>query len=196
MTKTVSTNKINRFHKLVSDGVVAWTKAGKLLVEIVDADPDAYEAILDGAQGLTRAHLAKFESIGRGSLEPRLLLNGSPGYHKLQHSPLSTQKKALKDGIKLYEPDGNGGITHRIVRPEDLSPFEVSQVFAPGGAVRSPEEQMAYLAKRDSRRKVTKGSKTLDLPDYKIVRGKVVFNAGCTLTASQVAGILSELTKK
>lgn len=188
--------KINRFHKLVSDGVEAWTKAGKLLVEIVDADPDAYDTLLEAGNGITRAHLAKFEAIGRGSLEPRLLLNGSPGYHKLQHAPLSTQQKALRDGIKLYEPDGQGGITHRIVRPEDLSPFEVSQVFAPGGAVRSPEEQKAYLAKRETRRKVTKGSKTLDLPDYKIIRGKVVFNAGCTLTASQVAGILAELTKK
>lgn len=195
MKTTISYNKVNRFHKLVSDGVAAWTKAGKLLVEIVDADPDAYDLIIMEGNGITRAHLAKFEAIGRGSLEPRLLLNGSIGYHKLQSSPLSTQQNALDNGIQLYESDTDGGITHRIVRPEDLSPFEASQVFAPGGTVRSPEEQKAYLAKRESRKRIT-NTRTLDAPDYDIKRGKVTFNAGCSLNASQVAGILQELTKK
>lgn len=193
----IATNtKIKRFQKLVQDGVEAWTKAGKLLVEIVDGNPDAYDEILDSCQGITRAHLAKFEAIGRGSLEPRLLLNGSIGYHKLQSVPMSEQQKALKNGIKLYEPTADGGITHRVVRPEDLSPFEASQVFSPGGGIRSPEEQKAYLAKRESRKVATSQPRAVDLPDYKIVRDKVVFNAGCTLTASQVAGILSELTKR
>lgn len=62
--------------------------------------------------------------------------------------------------------------------------------------MRSPEEQKAYLAKRKARKALESKPPTLDAPDYKIVRGKVVFNAGCTLTASQIAGILTELTKK
>ena len=198
--KTLPATKIDqsikRFNELVTEGVRAWTEAGKLLVQIVDSDPQAYDKILGEAQGLTRAHLAKFEAIGRGQIEPRLLLNGSIGYQRLSKAPLSDQRRALNDGIPLYEPTADGETTHRIVRPEDLNPFEASQVFAPGGAIRSPEEQRAYLAKRKSRNAVEgKRVETVDVPDYTIKGQKVTFNAGCTLTVGQIANILQQLTK-
>ena len=88
------------------------------------------EYIIEQCPGLTRAHLAKFEAIGRGSLEPRLLLNGSIGYQRLAASPVSAQRKALKDGIQLYEAGQDGEITHRLIRAEELSPSEALQVFS------------------------------------------------------------------
>lgn len=194
--KNDTSKDIAKFSKLVSDGVKAWTQAGKLLVKIVEDDPEAYDKLVGGDLGLTRAHLAKFEAIGRGQIEPRLLLNGSVGYQRLAKAPVSEQKRALDEGIKLYEPTPDGETTHRIVRPEDLNPFEASQVFAAGGALRSPEEQRAYLAKRESRKKTEASRKeVVDVPDYTIKGGKVTFRSECTLTVSQVATILQQLTK-
>lgn len=188
--------KIGQFVQLVKDGVEAWTKAGILLVTILDENPEAYDDIIESAGGqITRAHLAKFEAIGRGSLEPRLLLNGSIGYHKLQSAPLSEQQKALKNGIKLYEPTSDGKITHRIVRPEDLSPFEASQVFAPGGGIRTPEEQAAYLAKRESRKTIESAPIKKAGPKYRIIKGKLVITDACTLTPAEVSAILQEMLK-
>jgi len=193
----IITKKTNRFLKHVRDGIEEWTKAGKLLVDLVDENPNAYDDILEAADGqITRAHLAKFEAIGRGGLEPRLLLNGSVGYAKLQNVPLSEQQKALRDGVKLYEPTSDGNITHRIVRPEDLNPFEASQVFAPGGSIRTPEEQASYLRKRESRKNADAAPATKAGPSYRIIKGKLVVTNACTLTPTEVSSILQEMLKR
>lgn len=187
--------KIRRFGELILEGVKAWTEAGKLLVEILDEDPEAYERMTGGELGLTRAHLAKFEAIGRGALEPRLLLNGSAGYQRLAKAPVSAQREALDHGIRVYEETDEGETTHRLVKPNELSPLELAQVFAPGGALRTPEEQRAWLARREKLKALDEKAKETDMPDYTVRNGKVTFRAGCTLSVGQIANILQQLTK-
>jgi hypothetical protein len=194
MKHNTTQHKIDKFKALIQKGLKAWTEAGELLVEIVDADPNA-RAHLVAETGLKRCHLAQLEAVGRGGMEPRLLLNVSEGYAKLRTCSLSEQRDALENGIKVYESTIDGCDIHRVVRPESLNPFERSQVFGPGGYIRDLEEQKEYLTKR-VRRKVTAAATTVvDLPDYVVDGGQVTINGVCTLTIAQISSILHEMTK-
>jgi len=183
---------IKQFKLLVQQGVDAWVMAGKVLVKALKDNPEAYDRFL--GEGITHAHLSKFERIGKGELEPRLLLNGSIGYLKLQSVPESQQRRALDEGVKVYEPSASGETTHRMIQAEELNAFQASQVFAPSG-IRTVQQQRAYLAERENRKNRTEAAKTVDLPDYTIKGTKVTFKAGCVLTLAQIGSIMAELTK-
>lgn len=193
-TTEVTEGDVSKFQSLIYAGIQAWTDAGILLCSMVDADPGVFDRITEKCPEITRAHLAKFEAIGRGALDPRLLLNGSIGYTKLQKAPLSEQKKALTEGIKVAELK-DGKTDHRIVKPDQLNPMEASQVFAPTGAIRSLSEQQSYLAKREVRRRAEESQRLADHAEY-IIRGrKVIFKNDCCIGAGELAKILSEITK-
>lgn len=108
---------IKELHALIVQGVEAWTRAGKILVTLVDQDPDIYNEIIAKHPGLTKSTLAQLEAVGRNTLEPRLLLNGCIGYQRLRKCPLSDQRRALSTGIKIYEPTDDCSAPLRIGQP-------------------------------------------------------------------------------
>ena len=150
-TLTVNTEKVQSFIDCFRQGVEAWTKAGEILVELVDEDPKAYDAITAKCPQVTPAILAKFEQMGRHMLHPQLLLGTSAGFQKLQKLPMSLQERYLEEPVELVVETDHGTDT-LMVKAKDMTRDQAQQAFGPN-RVRTPGEQKAFLTQRAAQRK-------------------------------------------
>lgn len=85
--------RIQQFADLVQRGVDAWVDAGKILCEMVAEDSEVREKICDRVSWMTMDVLDGFERIGRKDVYPFLLLQQSPGAHRLIKLDYETQKR-------------------------------------------------------------------------------------------------------
>lgn len=183
-----TSNKANitilKFSDLVQQGINAWTEAGKILVSILDDNPEARADILDLCPDITEEILARFEAIGRNQLHPKTLLNNSPGMRRLRQLPFSEQTKYVSDAVPVLIRT-SAGIDTLNVSVKNLTSLQAQQVFSSNG-VRPLDAQRAWIESRSSRMS-TKGA------PYRIKGNKVVFNMGCELSSKEIAQLLSLL---
>lgn len=174
-----------RFAELVQQGINAWTEAGKLLVRMIEENPDAKEEIMERCPDVTEEILSRFEAIGRNQLHPKTLLNNSPGMRRLRQLPFSDQSRFLSEPVPvLVKTESGADILHVAVK--DLTSTQASQVFSADG-IRSAPAQRAWLESRKSK-------KQKPVAVYQIRGHKVTFNAGCEMTARELAHILSQIS--
>jgi hypothetical protein len=171
-------------------GMDAWEEAGRIIVRIVDHDPHAVDDIIAQCPALTPTIIGVFERIGRGQLLPSLAMDSSIGASKLRELPLSLQKRYEQEPIPLIV-NTNNGTDVLLVDAKNMTREQVKQVFAKG-RIRTEGEQKAFLAQQASNNaKPCQQGK----PAWTVKNGRVIFEAGTTLTAGELATILAQITK-
>lgn len=188
LTPNEANAKIGEFIALFRQGVEAWIKAGRILVELVESDPHTYDYIIEQCPTLNAGILGRFEQMGRGSLHPQLLLAASPGFAKLQKLPLSMQERYIEEPIPIVV-HVDGGTDVLLVKAKEMTREQASQVFA-GGRIRTQGEQKAWLMQHRSA--AAKPAKPSNSP-WTIKGGKVTFDSGVTLTKADVAAIYMQM---
>jgi hypothetical protein len=119
--------------------------AGRLVVEIVDAFPDASERLQRRSPNVPPRFWKMLEKVGRGVLDGRVAL-GCPHSFQLQRLPLSEQRKALDETLVLALPDGD---TCKI-RLQDATPEQARQLLGEQG-VRSVEQQAQWVRTHETK---------------------------------------------
>jgi hypothetical protein len=188
--KLAQKQQISEFIELFQTGVNAWIKAGELLVQMVEDDPHIYDYIIQQCPTLNAGILGRFEQMGRKTLHPQLLLSASPGFSKLSKLPFSMQERYLTEPVPIIVHT-DSGTDVLLVEAKNMTKDQANQVFAPG-RIRTEGEQKAWLMQQRSNAAKPTGT---NLPAWSIRNGRVVFNAGATLSAGELATIITQLTK-
>lgn len=184
--KTDLATQAQQFCRLIQQGIDAWTDAGKLLVAMIEAEPNARQTILDLNPDVTEEILARFEAIGRNQLHPKTLLNNSPGMRRLRALPFSEQTKFLQQPVPVLIKT-QAGVDTLNVAVKNLTAQQAMQVFTPNG-VRSAEAQRAWIESRRNGKRPAQGA------PYTIKGSKVTFRADCEMTARELAQVLAQLS--
>lgn len=191
MTVTQKSDKIKQFATLVRQGVDAWIKAGEILVELVNDDPQVFDKIISDNPHLNAGVLGRFELMGRKALHPQLLLHDSPGYQKLAQMPFSVQERYLDTPIPLLVETPSGTDTLQV-SARNCTPSQARQLFA-SDRIRTEGEQKAWLVAQ--RAKKTRPAKSEAAPAWSVKQGRVFFAEGAGFTAGELATIITQLTK-
>lgn len=137
--------RIQEFCELIQSGVEAWTRAGKILCRLVDENRAIYGRILEEHPYLTREVLESFEAIGRKTVYPYLIVDGSIGARRLATLPYAEQVRVYNTRLAVVVQ--KGGVTQQTFkRVSDLTGAEADRVFD-GGRVRTVQEQMHLLTR-------------------------------------------------
>lgn len=190
MTLTVKNQKIEEFAALCQQGIDAWTRAGEILVELVEDDPQVFDKIIAADPRMNAGILGRFEQMGRKVLHPQLILSDSPGFERLSEMPYSVQERFLNEPIPLVVQTDTG-TDILMVSAKNITGNQARQIFGKG-RVRTEGEQKAWLM--DQRAKKAKPVGT-NIPAWTIRSGRVFFNEGATLSAGELATIITQLTK-
>lgn len=178
--------KIAQFVELISQGIESWVKAGRIVAEAVDDDPDWIEKACDAVPGLQYETVRQFERIGRGHIEPRLLLSNTPGSRRLLGLPIEQQQRFLKDPVPVLIKTDAGWET--LKTPIDnLTAFQASQVFG-DRKVRTEAEQRAWLESKAT----VRAAAQIDEP-YRVSGRKLIIFQACQLSAKQLAQLLAQM---
>lgn len=182
-------DKIKQFVSLIFEGIEAWTKAGSLLVEMIEEDPDIVDKICESTPGLSKDVLYRFESIGRQKLYPQLLASSGPGINNLIKMPYSLQKKHSVDPIPVLIESEDGYDT-LMISVYNLTPSQCRQVFAKNH-VRDEAEQRAVI-ESEKREALRAGIPTEHLPYY-IKGNRLIVRRDTELTKTDIKNILKML---
>lgn len=190
MTLTTKNEKIKEFASLCQQGIDAWVKAGEILVELVEEDPQVFDKIIEADPRMNAGILGKFEAMGRKVLHPQLLIDDSPGVERLAEMPYSVQERFLNEPIPLVIETENGTDILRV-SVKNMTGNQARQIFGKG-RIRTEGEQKAWLTDQRAKKAKPAGS---NIPAWTIKAGRVCFNEGATLSAGELATIITQLTK-
>jgi hypothetical protein len=187
-------DKIAQFRASYTQGMESWKRAGEIIVEIVDADPSAYEIIMDQCPGITAQVIAVFERIGRGQILPALAMDNSAGANLLKSLPVSQQERYMAEPVPLVIETERGTDT-LLVKVKDMSAAQARQAII-DGRIRTLAEQKAYRAEI-RQRELTYATRPAqgETPIWRIRNGRVEFLRGAILSAGELATIITQLTK-
>lgn len=168
----ITDEHVSQFMSLVNEGVAAWIKAGKLLVQMVERNPNTYAIIRKANPQLSIEILLSFEKMGRNQIYPYLLLEDSPGSAALASLPYDLQVEHYKTGVPVF--CGWKGNTPIIERKQisALSKTEAKRVFSPSG-LRTVDEQKKLFPRTTTKPSSNGGSARSDAPVTPTPRGKV-----------------------
>ncbi len=182
-----ATEAVNELKNLVYEGLECWSKAGKVLVSLLDDHGYTY-AQLQKECGIDASILSRFEMIGRRQLHPPLLVHTSAGHRQLAKAPYSTQVKYCDEPVEvLVLRDGQPDVL--CVKVGDLTTDQCRQVFGKDGNVRDIPAQRAYLASKNAK---SPSPDAWDTP-YAVKGKNVVVSRPCTLDAKTLANLLARL---
>jgi hypothetical protein len=176
--------QIQTFAALIQQGIDAWTEAGKLLVQMIEKDPNSKQEIMDSCPDITDEILARFEAIGRNQLHPKTLLNNSPGMRRLRRLPFSDQSRFIKENVPLLVRTETGTDILQVA-VKNLTAQQALQVFATD-CVRAPEAQRTWLESK--KRKYTPRA------PYQIKGHKIVFSADSEFTVRELADLVARMS--
>lgn len=150
---------IEKFVGLVQTGVLAWSQAGEMLVNLVNDNPNVYSEIIKSNPNITFEMLLVFEKIGRRQIYPPLLMDNSPAARLLMGMPYEMQEKFSREPVEIVvELNGEVKLEKRYIK--ELSHYEAQQVFTECG-VRPLEMQKEFIKTHGKRgrpkRKLDKG---------------------------------------
>lgn len=137
---------VETFIVLVRSGIELWTRAGEMLVKLVDSNPNVYAEIIEKNQSITFEMLLAFERMGRRQIYPPLLMDTSPGAQRLLELPYDVQERFCKEPVEIVVGE-NGSVPvveKRYIK--ELSKYEARLAFDERGA-RPIEEQREFKKK-------------------------------------------------
>lgn len=182
--------RIQKFSDLCQQGIDAWIEAGTIIVSLVEEDPSVFDKIIEKDSRMNAGILGRFEAMGRGVLHPHLLLNDSPGYEKLAQMPYSVQERFLNEPIPLIVETPSGTDT-LLVAAKDMTPAQARQAFGKG-RIKTAGEQKAWIMDQKAKKARPVGS---NVSPWVIKGGRVEFREGATLSAGEIATILTQITR-
>lgn len=188
ITKEDHDKLIKEFASLYQQGIQAWTRAGEIIVQLVDADPHAFEWIIAEHPDFNPTILSRFEKIGRKLVHPKLFLLSAPGTKKLQNLPYSVQERLIEEPVPLIV-EIEGGVDILMVKVKDMSKDQADQCFAIDH-VRTEAEQRAWLI---DRRSAAARNVTPECPWKKSGKDSIEFVKGAKLNRKQIMAILMQL---
>lgn len=125
--------------------------AGKLLVEMLDENEDAFEILV--AQRIASLQtLEALEKVGRGKLDPLLLTDPSPMAQRAisQNLPVSQQRQIMTQHIALVVK-GRAGVYEVEQRTKDEISLAESFRAIRDGRLTTPEQQIAILQEHEAK---------------------------------------------
>lgn len=188
MQLATADKKLESFYAAIQRGKEALEEAGRILVELIDENPAVKDQIMAENPEITEDVLETFERIGRKQLYYRLCLIEAPGIRALKRCPYSEQVKYMTDPLPLLLVNGKDSTDSLSMPVHALAPEQVRQVFG-AHRVRNLGEQRAWLeAQRGKPRPVETGK------PYTLAKGRITFHEAVTLTASDMARLLAEIS--
>lgn len=177
---------IEQFVAFLYEGVAAWEKAGKLLVALIEKNPDVKARIVREHPEISFSVLSRLEMVGRGMVKPEFLLSDAPAYRAVRCLPISDQERLSTDpNLPLViREQGRTEVLHVDFR--NLQASQVSQVFAKDH-IRTEAEQRAWIEAQE-RPKMKR--------DWWIEDGMVVFRKGARFTVSQLSGVIQQVAER
>ncbi len=180
---------VNEAVGLIANGIECWTKAGEIIVTLLD-DGMTIQEISEKSEYLTEDIVRRFEQLGRKQIVPSLLVANYPAARNLVRLGYSDQKNATENGVELLVMNGNKAETLNV-SVENLAPNQCRQVFN-GNSIRSLAAQRAYIEAKMQEARISDPIDVVSEP-YRISGKRVVFQRGCELTARQIAQILADI---
>lgn len=177
---------------LITRGIECWSKAGEIVVQLIDDERMTIQEIAGNSEFLTEDIVARFEQLGRKQILPQLLVAGYPAARHIIKLPYSEQSRAIDGGVELLVVSGEGHSTLKVA-VENLTSLQCKQVFAKD-AVRSLPAQRAYIESQKTDNEI-KGRIGSDDPIWKVSGRKVAFLKPCQMTARELAQIIAEIEK-
>jgi hypothetical protein len=141
----VSKTYIENIFEAFRRGIAGFTEAGKMVMDAVDNDSEAYSKIHKAHPELSFEVLEVLEKIGRGVIEPSLLFDTSPGARALIGCPIGDQRKYTKEPVLVISIE-DGKQVQRMKPLPDLTQKEVRRAFN-GPKIRTPDEQIDFIAR-------------------------------------------------
>lgn len=181
-----SQETIEAFVALLYQGVAAWENAGKLLVKLIDRNPQVKFKIVEEHPEISLGVLSRLEMVGRGLVKPQMLLSDAPSYRAARVLPVSEQDRLLQNPAVplVIREQGKTEVLEADFR--NLQPVQVKQVFAKDH-IRTPAEQRAWIEAQCER-----GSKR----DWWIEEGMVTFRKGAKFSVTQLSGIIQQVLEQ
>ena len=177
---------ITKFVGLLYEGVAAWEAAGKLLVKLIDRNPDVKTKIVREHPEISMGVLSRLEMVGRGLVKPEMLLSDAPAYRAARVLPVSDQDRLLKEPTVPLVVREEGRTEVLMADFRNLQPVQVRQVFAKDH-IRTEAEQRAWIESQ-----ARPGSKR----DWWVEDGMVVFRKGAKFTITQLSGIIQQVLEQ
>ena len=187
--KTTNPTRIPTVQDLIAAlqrGEDAIRDAAKIVCEMVDANPNAYQEIRKQT-GIDWKVLANLERVGRGAMNYNLLLDTSPAARYIALLPASQQGEVYEKGVKVATTSG-GKTFVTIKKVQELTPFEAKIVFD-SAKIRSVDEQINTASKPTPAR-------AMAAQRYIIKDDCITIFSNTTFTMSQLQDILEGMKDK
>ena len=177
---------------LITRGIECWSKAGEIVVKLIDDHRMTIQEIAGNSEFLTEDIITRFEQLGRKQILPQLLVADYPAAKHVIKLPYSEQSRAVDAGVELLVMGDEGHSTLKVAIG-NLTPLQCKQVFAKD-AIRSLPAQRAYIESQKTDNEI-KNRVLNDEAIWKVSGRKVVFFKPCQMTARELAQIIAEIEK-
>lgn len=145
LKEAVIEKDIDKFAKLVRQGIDTWRTAGEVLVKLAASTPDIIKRITERYPHISQSTLDTFLRIGRNEIWPPLLCDSSYGAKRLLECNYDLQKEYAQKPIKVAVSWRNGEIKSIEKKVSDLSRSEAAVVFDQRGGINNLEQQAFRL---------------------------------------------------
>lgn len=135
---------IETFVVFVKSGIELWTKAGEVLVKLVESNPNVYSQIMASNPAITFEMLMSFERMGRRQIYPPLLMDNSPAAKVLMSLSYELQEKYCNAQLEVLTNWQNGQPIIQKKYLKEMNAKEARLVFDGDGA-RDIEKQKSIL---------------------------------------------------
>jgi hypothetical protein len=177
---------------LITRGIECWSKAGELVVKLIDEHRMTISDIAGNSEFLTEDIVTRFDQLGRKQILPQLLVADYPAAKHIIKLPYSEQSRVTNDGVELLVMDGDGNNTLKVAT-QNLTSLQCKQVFSKD-AIRSLPAQRAYIESQKTDNEI-KGRICSPEAIWKVSGRKVAFLKPCQLSARELAQIIAEIEK-
>lgn len=132
---------VSAYKKFLSDIIAGAVELGGMLVKMMEVNPMTIEEL--SQDGFSKETLKKLERIGHGSLDPRLLIDDSPGAEAILNLPVAQQRQLLDDGVAVGDVSDDGKSVQTVKPLTMVSQKEIKKVFREDGSPRPVDEQVS-----------------------------------------------------
>lgn len=183
--------KIADFIQAFAEGKAALERSGRILVELVDADPYVYNYIEQQCPAMNPELLRMLENIGRGKVLPSLAFDNSEPARIMRRFPLAMQAKLEAEPIPLVVRTQSGGLDVRMVKLSDMTRDQRAQAVDKD-RLRTEGQQRAMLDEQTAKAAIVEVKATAKEMPWTIKGNRAVIN-GIEFTRKQLAGLLAQM---